>query len=75
MNTNTNERRTKHRLKTGPDHAPFPKVTRLFCIECGALRDARRIGRAAEYTLEPCGHKRLPFSSEVVGERNEQIHG
>jgi hypothetical protein len=67
----TNDRRTNTRLKTGPDHAPFPKVKRLFCIECGALRDARRIGRAAEYTLEPCGHKRLPMTSELAQGRND----
>jgi hypothetical protein len=67
----TNDRRTNTRLKTGPDHAPFPKVRRLFCIECGALRDAHRIGRAVEFTLEPCQHVRLLMSSEIIGGRND----
>jgi hypothetical protein len=58
------------RARVAGEIAPKPAVRRLYCIECGALRDARRVGRAAEYTLEPCGHKRLPMSSEKAQERN-----
>jgi hypothetical protein len=68
----TNERRKNYSLRAGPDHAPFPAVKRLYCVDCGAIRDARRIGRAAEYTLNPCGHVRMPFSSELVTERNAE---
>jgi hypothetical protein len=38
-------------------------VKRLFCTECGAMRDARKVGRSAEYTLA-CGHMRMLMSSE-----------
>jgi hypothetical protein len=58
------------RARGAGENAPKAEVKRLYCIECGALRDARRVGRAAEYTLEPCGHTRLPMTSEVVQERN-----
>ena len=47
-------------------------VKRLFCVDCGAMRDARRVGRSAEYTLEPCGHQRTLLTSETIGERNGQ---
>jgi hypothetical protein len=39
-------------------------LKRIYCMECGAMRDCRRVGRSAEYTLEPCGHKRVLMSSE-----------
>lgn len=52
------------RSRGAGENAPRPAVKRLFCIECGALRDARRIGREAEFTLEPCGHARVLMSSE-----------
>jgi hypothetical protein len=39
-------------------------IKRLFCNDCAAMRDARRVGRSPEYTLEPCGHKRMLMSSE-----------
>ena len=63
---------TRHQFKLKGARTKNDSVTkRLFCIECGAMRDCRRVGRSAEYTLEPCGHKRLLMSSELAQGRND----
>lgn len=46
---------------------------RLWCPSCASMQDARKVGKANEYTLN-CGHVRSLMSSEVVNERNES-HG
>jgi len=68
----SNDHRRSNSLKRGPEPLPRAVLKRLYCKECGALRDARRVGRAAEYTMEPCGHTRLAMTSEQIQERNEE---
>jgi hypothetical protein len=67
MKTN---RRSEYALHGGLDYAPRASVRQLFCIECHALKPARKVGKSAQYTLE-CGHVRNLMSSEQAAERNE----
>jgi hypothetical protein len=66
MRTN---RRSEYALHGGLDYAPRSAVRRLYCTECGALKDARKVGKSADYTLD-CGHSRSLYTSEQVAERN-----
>jgi hypothetical protein len=47
-------------------------VKRLWCTSCAKMADCRRIGRAAEYTLDCCGATRGLMSSEAIQERSER---
>jgi len=46
---------------------------KLFCVECGALREASRVGGSKEFLLAPCGHTRVLFTSEAVDDRNSAV--
>jgi hypothetical protein len=70
--SDANVQRTKYRLKSG-ERSPLSKLKRLWCMECAQMRDARRVGRSPEYTLDPCGHKRLAVTSEKIQDRIEEI--
>ena len=54
-----------------PHHSPWCKEIMVPFVRVDA--DARKVGKANEYTLN-CGHVRSLMSSEVVNERNES-HG
>lgn len=66
-----NENRSSYSLRArgAAENAPRATVKRLYCGEHG-MQDARRIGKAAEFTLS-CGCVRGLLTSEQVQERND----
>jgi hypothetical protein len=66
---NRAEKKSNYAPRGGPEHAPRAAVKRLYCSEHG-MQDARKIGRAAEFTLA-CGCSRTLLTSEKIQERND----
>jgi hypothetical protein len=70
-----NRRKNEAPRLTVPRATHRSTVKRLYCVECGAMRDAHKAARATEYGLRPCMHVRSLLSSERVALRNEEHNG